>query len=201
MKNLIKILLLLVISFLTSCKPREKQIQKSEAQSEYQSESTARIKEKTFEIVFDNSIFTRDFSYKNLSEENSRQEKKNVDKGKEYYENGNLKKEWERNLSEQSEYTKKSQTELQEKLTKSEEASKYWEESTDHFYKALEQEKKKTRNYEMQLKTKESFAWQLFVVGLLIGWIILPGLFRWIWSIIKRFQPYIYFVEFLKRKR
>ena len=199
MKNFIKTaIFLLILAVLAGCKTREKQVQKSETQTETKSEATARIEEKTFEIIFDKSVLKNDFSYKNSSEETSKNEKKNVDKGKEYYENGNLKKEWERDISEQSEFSKKSQTELQEKLSKSEETSKYWQESTDHFYKALEQEKKKTSNYEMKLKAKETFTWQMFFVGLMIGWIVLPGLLRWIISWIKRFQPFIILVDSIK---
>ena len=201
MKYLIKIFLLLVISILTSCKTREKEVSKNETKSETFSESEIKIERKTIDFVFNKSLFTRDFSYRSSAEETGKTEKKNIDKGKEYYENGNLKKEWERDLSEQSEFSKKSQTELQEKLSKSEETSKYWQESTDHFYKALEQEKKKTSNYEMKLKAKETFTWQMFFVGLLLGWLLLPSLFRWVFSWVKRFQPYIALVEFLNKKR
>ena len=198
MKSLIKIFLLLVISILTSCKTREKEVSKNETKSETFSKSEIKIERKTIDFVFNKSLFTLDFSYRSSAEGTGKTEKKNIDKGKEYYENGNLKKEWERNLSEQSEYTKKSQTELQEKLSNSEETSKYWQESTDHFYKALEQEKKKTSNYEMKLKAKETFTWQMFFVGLMIGWIVLPGLLRWIISWIKRFQPFIILVDSIK---
>ena len=110
-----KLLLIIISLLLFSCKSREKQVQKSETKTETKSEATARIEEKTFEIIFDKSILKNDFSYKNSSEETSKQEKKNVDKGKEYYENGNLKKEWERDLSEFSEKTKKTFTELEER--------------------------------------------------------------------------------------
>jgi len=198
MKSLIKIFLLLVISILTSCKTREKEVSKNETKSETFSKSEIKIERKTIDFVFNKSLFTLDFSYRSSAEETGKTEKKNIDKGKEYYENGNLKKEWERDLSEQSEFSKKSQTELQEKLSKSEETSKYWQESTDHFYKALEQEKKKTSNYEMKLKAKETFTWQMFFVGLMIGWIVLPGLLRWIISWIKRFQPFIILVDSIK---
>lgn len=184
-----------------SCKTREKSVSKSETQSEYKSQATARIEEKTFEIIFDKSIFKNDFSYKNSSEETTKNEKKNVDKGKEYYENGNLKKEWERDLSELSESTKKTFTELEERIIKEQEISKYWEDSSNHFYKALDQEKTKTKDYAMQLKAKETFTWQMFFVGLILGWLLLPSLFRWIFSWVKRFQPYIALVEFLKKKR
>ena len=107
MKTLINLILAFSLVFTFSCKTREKQTQKSETQTETKSEASAKIEEKTFEIIFDKSILKNDFSYKNSSEENSKQEKKNVDKGKEYYENGNLKKEWERDLSELSESKKK----------------------------------------------------------------------------------------------
>ena len=201
MKKIIKLVLVCVLVFAFSCKSREKQVQKSETQTEKKSEATARIEEKTFEIIFDKSILKNDFSYKNSSEETSKQEKKNVDKGKEYYENGNLKKEWERDLSEFSEATKKTFTELEERIIKEQEVSQYWEDSSNHFYQLFEQEKTKTNDFAMKLKAKETFTWQMFFVGLILGWLFLPSLFRWIFSWVKRFQPYIALVEFLKKKR
>lgn len=201
MKKIVKLVLVCVLVFTISCKTREKSVSKSETQSEYKSESTARIEEKTYEIIFDKSVLKNDFSYKNSSEETSKQEKKNVDKGKEYYENGNLKKEWERNFSELSESTKKTFTELEERIIKEQEVSRYWENSSKNFSKLLEKEKTKTKEYSMQLKAKETFTWQMFFVGLILGWLLLPSLFRWIFSWIKRFQPYIALVEFLNKKR
>jgi HD-GYP domain-containing protein (c-di-GMP phosphodiesterase class II) len=199
MEKLVKnVIFFLIFAVLIGCKTREKQVQKSETQTEKKSESTAKIEEKTFEIIFDKSVLKNDFSYKNSSEEISKQEKKNVDKGKEYYENGNLKKEWERDMSEFSESTKKTFTELEEIIVKEHEVSQYWENSSNHFYKALEQEKTKTKDYAMKLKAKETFTWQMFFVGLLLGWLLLPSLFRWIFSWIKRFQPYIALVEYVK---
>ena len=200
MKKLVKTaIFFLILAVLAGCKTREKQVQKSETQTETKSEATARIEEKTFEIVFDKSVLKNDFSYKNSSEETSKQEKKNVDKGKEYYENGSIKKEWERDLSEFSEATKKVFTELEEKINSEKETSKHWEDSTNHFYKAFEQEKTKTKDYEMQLKAKETFTWQMFFVGVILGWLFLPSFFRLIWSWIKRFQPWLKFVEWLKK--
>ena len=157
MKTLINLLLAFSLVFAFSCKTREKQAQKSETQTEKKSEATARIEEKTFEIIFDKSILKNDFSYKNSSEETSKQEKKNVDKGKEYYENGNLKKEWERDLSELSESTKKTFTELEERIVKEQEVSKYWENSSNHYYQILEEEKSKSKSYQMQLKAKPTW--------------------------------------------
>ena len=200
MKKIVKLVLVCVLVFAFSCKTREKQVQKSETQSEYKVESTARIEEKTFEIIFDKSVLKNDFSYKNYTSETSKNEKKNVDKGKEYYENGNLKKEWERDLSEFSESTKKTFTELEERIVKEQEVSKYWEDSSNHFYQLFEQEKTKTKDYSMQLKAKETFTWQMFFVGVVIG-VFLLQLLRWIFSWLKRFQPYIALVEFLKNKR
>lgn len=202
MEKLVKnVMFFLILAVLIGCKTREKQVQKSENKTETKSEASAKIETKTFEIVQDKSILKNDFSYKNSSEETSKQEKKNVDKGKEYYENGNLKKEWERDFSEISESTKKTFTELEERIVKEQEVSKYWEDSSNHFYKAFEQEKTKTKDYAMQLKAKETFTWQMFFVGLIIGWLLLPSLFRWIFSWVKRFQPYIALVEFLNKKR
>lgn len=199
MKNFIKTaIFFLILAVLAGCKTREKQVQKSDTQTKTKSEASARIEEKTYEIIFDKAVLKNDFSYKNSSEEISKQEKKNVDKGKEYYENGNLKKEWERDMSEFSESTKKTFTELEERIVKEQEVSKYWEDSSNHFYKSLEQEKNKTKDYAMKLKAKETFTWQMFFVGLVLGWLLLPSLFRWIFSWVKRFQPWIKFVEWVK---
>ena len=197
MKKIIRLVLASVLVISISCKSREKQVQKSETQSEYKSESTARIEEKTFEIIFDKSSLKNDFSYKNSSEETSKNEKKNVDKGKEYYENGNLKKEWERDLSEFSEATKKTFTELEERIVKEQEVSKYWENSSKNFYKLLEQEKNKTKDYAMQLKAKENFTWQMFFVGVILGVFLLP-LLRWLFSWLIRLQPHIALVKWFK---
>ena len=194
MKKIINLLLAFILVFAFSCKTREKQVQKSENQTETKSEASAKIETKTFEIIFDKSVLKNDFSYKNSSEETSKQEKKNVDKGKEYYENGSLKKEWERDLSEFSESTKKTFTELEERIIKEQEVSRYWEDSSNHFYQLFEQEKTKTKDYAMKLKAKETFTWQMFFVGVVLGVFLLPIL-RWIWTWVKRFQPWINFVE------
>lgn len=200
MKKLINILIAFSLIFTFSCKTREKEVQKSENQIDKKSEATARIEEKTFEIIFEKSALKNDFTYKNSSDETLKQEKKNVDKGKEYYENGNLKKEWERDLTEFSESTKKTFTELEERIIKEQEVSKYLENSSNRLYKSLEQEKTKTKDYAMQLKAKETFTWQMFFVGLVLGWLLLPSLFRWIFSWVKRFQPLINLFERLKNK-
>lgn len=194
-----KILLIIISVLLFSCKSREKNVQKTETQSEKKSEATYHIVDKTFEIVLDKSKIFKDFSFKNSSEESSKQEKKNTDKGKEYYENGNLKKEWERDLSELSESTKKVFTELEEKISEETEKSKYWENSSNHYYQVLEQEKIKTKDYAMKLKAKETFTWQMFFVGLLIGWIALPNVWRWFKSWLLRFNPYLKLVEKVKK--
>ena len=198
MKKIIKLVLVCVLVFAFSCKSREKQVQKTENQSEYKSEATARIDEKTYEIVFDNELSNFGKSKIDKSEETSKTETKNVEIIKEYYENGTLKKEMQRNFSELAETTKKAISELEEKFTKEKENSRYWEDSSNHFYKAFEQEKTKTKDYEMKLKAKETFAWQMFFVGLILGWLLLPSLFRWLWSWVKRFQPYLKFVEWIK---
>ena len=193
-----KLLLIIISLLLFSCKSREKQVQKSETQSEKKSEASYKIEDRTFEIVFDKSVLNKNFSYKNQISETSKKEIKNTEKGKEYWENGNLKKEWEKDLSELSEITKSVIEEITDKLTKETEDKKYWEKSSNHYYQLLEEEKSKTKDYAMQLKAKETFAWQMFFVGLILGWLLLPSLFSWIFSWVKKFQPYIALVEWIK---
>ena len=199
MKKLVKTtIFFLILAVLAGCKTREKQVQKSEKQTVTKSESTARIEEKTFEITSSKELSKFDKSKTDKAEETSKTETKNVEIIKEYYENGTLKKEMQRNFSELAETTKKAISELEEKFTKETEKSKYWEDSSNHFYKAFEQEKTKTKDYQMKLKAKETFTWQMFFVGLILGWLFLPSLLRWLWSWVKRFQPWINFVEWIK---
>ncbi len=198
MKTLINLLLAFSLVFAISCKTREKQVQKSETQTETKSEATARIEEKTFEIVSEKELTNNIKTNFVQNNESSKDETKNVEVIREYYENGNLKSEIQKSFSQLSEATKYAIEEMREKLSKAHETSQYWENSSNHFYKALEQEKTKTKDYAMQLKAKETFTWQMFFVGLVLGWLLLPSLFRWIFSWIKRFQPYIALVEWLK---
>ena len=207
MKNLIKkfswwlVLPFFCLMFLIGCKTREKQVQKSETQTEKKSEASAKIETKTFEIVQDKELSIFDKSNFAQNSETQKDETKNIEVIKEYYENGNLKSEIQKSFSQLSEATKYAIAEMREKLSKEKETSQYWEDSSNHFYKALEQEKTKTKDYEMQLKAKETFTWQMFFVGLILGWLFLPSLFRCVWSWVKRFQPYIALVEFLKKKK
>ena len=193
MKKLINILGIfsIAILFFSSCKTREKQVQKSENQTERKSESTARIEEKTFDITSSKELSSFDKSNFTQNSETKKDETKDVQIIREYYENGNLKSEYQKSFSQLSEATKYAIEEMREKLTKEQETSQYWEDSSNHFYKALEQEKTKTKDYQMQLKAKETFTWQMFFVGLILGWLFLPSLFRWLWSWVKIFQPWL----------
>ena len=198
MKKIINLLLSFSLVFAFSCKTREKQIQKSESQTETKSEATARIEEKTFEIVQDKELSIFDKSNFSQNSETQKEQTKNIQVIREYYENGNLKSEIQKSFSQLSEATRTAIEEMREKLSKAHETSQYWEDSSNHFYKSLEQEKTKTKDYQMQLKAKETFTWQMFFVGLILGWLLLPSLFRWIFSWVKRFQPWLKFVEWIK---
>ena len=198
MKKLINLLIAFSLVFAFSCKSREKQVQKSENQSEYKSEASAKIETKTFEIVQDKELSIFGKSNFAQNSETQKEQTKDIQVIREYYENGNLKSETQKSFSQLSEATKYAIAEMREKLTKEIETSQYWEDSSNHFYKALEQEKTKTKDYAMQLKAKETFTWQMFFVGLILGWLLLPSLFRWLWSWVKRFQPWIKFVEWIK---
>ena len=182
MKKIIKLVLVCVLVFAFSCKTREKQFQKSENQTETKSEASAKIETKTFEIVQDKELSIFDKSNFAQNSETQKEQTKDIQVIREYYENGNLKSEIQKSFSQLSEATKTAIAEMSEKLTKEKETSKYWEDSSNHFYKALEHEKTKTKDYAMQLKAKETLTWQMFFVGLILGWLLLPSLFRWIFS-------------------
>ena len=207
MKTLIKIIKLWIFGppfafcllvAIFSCKTREKAVQKSETQTERKSEATARIEEKTYEIVLDKELSNFGKSKIDKSEETSKTETKNVEIIKEYYENGTLKKEMQRNFSELAETTKKAISELEEKINSEKETSKYWENSSNHYYQLLEEEKSKSKSYQMQLKAKPKLTWQWFLVGLLVGWIALPNIWRWFKSWLLRFNPYLKLLEWIK---
>ena len=197
MKN--NLLLIIISVLLFSCKSREKAVQKTETQTESKSEATARIDEKTYEIVLDKELSNFGKSKIDKSEETSKTETKNVEIIKEYYENGTLKKEMQRNFSELAETTKKAISELEEKINLEKETSKYWENSSNHYYQLLEEEKSKSKSYQMQLKAKPKLTWQWFLVGLLVGWIALPNIWRWFKSWLMRFNPYLKLVEKVKK--
>ena len=198
MKKIVKLLLVCVLVFAFSCKTREKQVQKSENQTETKSEATAKIETKTFEIGKEKDLSIFDKSNFAQNSETQKEQTKDIQVIREYYENGNLKSEIQKSFSQLSEATKYAIAEMREKLSKAHETSQYWEDSSNHFYKAFEEEKTKTKTYEMKLKAKETFTWQMFFVGLILGWLLLPSLFRWIFSWVKRFQPWIKFVEWIK---
>ena len=185
--------------FLVGCKSREKAVQKTETQTESKSEATARIEEKTYEIVLDKELSNFGKSKIDKSEETSKTETKNVEIIKEYYENGTLKKEMQRNFSELAETTNKAISELEEKINLEKETSKYWENSSNHYYQLLEEEKSKSKSYQMQLKAKPKLTWQWFLVGLLVGWIALPNAWKWFKSWLLRFNPYLKLVEKVKK--
>ena len=199
MKKLVKsAIFFLILAVLAGCKTREKQVQKSETQTETKSEASAKIETKTFEIVQDKELSIFDKSNFAQNSETQKEQTKDIQVIREYYENGNLKSEIQKSFSQLSEATKYAIEEMREKLSKEKETSQYWEDSSNHFYKAFEQEKTKTKDYAMQLKAKETFTWQMFFVGLFLGWLFLPSFFRWIFSWVKRFQPWINFVEWIK---
>ena len=204
MKNLIKkfswwlVLPFFCLVVLIGCKSREKAVQKTETQSEYKSEASAKIETKTIEIVQDKELSIFDKSNFAQNSETQKEQTKDIQVIREYYENGNLKSEIQKSFSQLSEATKYAIEEMREKLTKETETSQYWEDSSNHLHKPPEQEKTKTKDYAMQLKAKETFSWQLFAVGLFLGWLLLPSLFRWLWSWVNRFQPWIKFVEWIK---
>ena len=187
------------LMILIGCKSREKAVQKSETQSEYKSESTARIEEKTFEIVQDKELSIFDKSNFAQNSETQKEQTKDIQVIREYYENGNLKSEIQKSFSQLSEATKTAIAEMSEKLTKETEDKKYWENSSNHYYQLLEEEKSKSKSYQMQLKAKPKLTWQWFLVGLLVGWIALPNILKWFKSWLLRFNPYLKFINWLKK--
>ena len=198
MKKLINLLLAFSFVFAFSCKTREKQVQKSETQTETKSESNAKINTNTFEFSLSKEIQEQTKYLRLQSSSLLREEAKNVQIEKHYYENGNIKSEIQKDLSNISESNVQSFQELQETLKS--EIQKVYESKSQLAYleKSYIEQKAKANKYEMKLKAKETSTWQMFFVGLILGWLLLPSLFRWIWSWVKRFQPYIALVEWIK---
>ena len=199
MKKLVKTaIFFFILLVLVNCKTREKSVSKSETQTETKSEASAKIETKTFEIGKENELSIFDKSNFAQNSETQKEQTKDIQVIRVYYENGNLKSEIQKSFSQLSEATKYAIAEMREKLSKEIETSQYWEDSSNHFYTALEQEKTKTKDYAMQLKAKETFTWQMFFVGLILGAIIVKPLLRWLWSWVKRFQPWIKNLKFKK---
>ena len=200
MKKLVNLLIAFILVFVFSCKTREKQVQKSETQIETKAESNAKINTNTFEFSLSKEIQEQTKSLRLQSNSLLREEAKNVQIEKHYYENGNLKSEIQKDLSNISESNVQSFQELQETLKS--EIQKVYESKSQLAYleKNYIEQKAKANKYAMQLKAKETFTWQMFFVGLILGWLLLPSLFRWVFSWVKRFQPLINLFERLKNK-
>jgi Fe2+ transport system protein B len=193
-----KIAFFAILLFLIGCKTREKQVQKSENQTETKSEATYKIEDKTFEIVSEKELLKFDKSTIDKSEETKKDETKNIEVIREYYENGNLKSEYQKSFSQLSEATKTAIAEMREKLSKETEDKKYFENSSNHYYSLWQQEKAKSKTKDLQVKSKPTYTWQMFFLGLFLGWLFLPSFFRWIFSWVKRFQPYLKLIEWIK---
>ena len=195
-----------ILLFLIGCKTREKQVQKSENQTETKSEASAKIETKTFEIVQDKEMSIFDKSNFTQNSESQKEQTKDIQVIREYYENGNLKSEIQKSFSQLSEDTKYAIAEMREKLSKEKETSQYWEDSSNHFYQLFDQEKQKnyTKNLSVKSEAKKSFLFGLYVAfwyivfAVFFGWLIMPIIWRWIFSWVKRFQPYLKFVEWIK---
>ena len=193
-----KIAFFVVILLLAGCKSREKQAQKSETQTETKSEASAKIETKTFEIVSEKELTNNIKSNFAQNSETQKEQTKDIQVIREYYENGNLKSEIQKSFSQLSEATKYAIAEMREKLSKEKENSKYWENSSNHYYSLWQQEKAKSKTKDLQVKSKPTYTWQMFFVGLFLGWLILPSVFRFLWSVLKRFQPYLKLIEWIK---
>lgn len=200
MKTLINLLIAFSLVFAFSCKTREKRIQKSESQIDTKAESNAKINTNTFEFSLSKEIQEQTKSLRLQSNSLLREEAKNVQIEKHYYENGNIKSEIQKDLSNISESNVQSFQELQKTLKS--EIQKVYESKSQLAYleKSYIEQKAKANQYEMKLKAKETFTWQMFFVGLILGWLLLPTLFRWVFSWVKRFQPLINLFERLKNK-
>lgn len=204
MKKVIKkiswwlVLPLFCLVVLFSCKAREKSVQKTETQSEKKSEATYKIEDRTFEIVSDKELTNNVKTNFAQNNESSKDETKNIEVIREYYENGNLKSEINKSFSQLSEATKNAISEIREELSKEKENSKYWENSSNHYYSLWQQEIAKSKTKDLQVKSKPTYTWQMFFVGLFIGWLILPSVFKFLWSWIKRFKPYLKLIECIK---
>ena len=106
MKILIKkfswwlVLPLFCLMILIGCKTREKQVQKSENQTETKSEASAKIETKTIEIVQDKEL--SNFGKSNFAQnsETQKEQTKDIQVIREYYENGNLKSEIQKSFSQ-----------------------------------------------------------------------------------------------------
>lgn len=199
MRKLINILGLFTLALLLmSCKAREKSVQQLEQKTENKSVANVKIKTDEIEIVFDSAKYRFEtYSFSNISE-SKRDETKDVQVTKEYYENGNLKSEVQKSFSQLSESTKNAIEEIRQELTSERELSRYFRERSEEYQRFLNEEKQKSAERSMELKAKETYSWQLFGVGFLMGWILLPLIFRFIKFALKESQPMVRIYEFLK---
>lgn len=200
MKKLIKIsLAFCILFFVLSCKTRNRQLQKTEVTTEKTSAATVKIKTDSAGISTNKLVSNSSFANSVQNSENKKDETKNVEIIKEYYENGTLKKEMQKSFSQLSEATRTAIAEINEKLTLQTENAKFWKSSSDSYYKLYQEEKQKYKTKNLSVKSKPTYTWQMFFVGLFLGWLLLPKFFRWIWSMMLRFVPFANFLDSLKK--
>jgi thiol:disulfide interchange protein len=136
-----------------------------------------------------------------------------VTKTKKYYQNGQVAEETETN--EYLSAVKSAFQEAQEKYENEKKATTYWQQNYDaaksDFFKeqtknselikqnnSLKSEiytEKKSKD--LAVKKEQTNTLIMFFIGLILGWLLLPSLFKWIWSWILRFNPYIKAVSYI----
>lgn len=187
---------------LIGCKSREKTVSKVETESERKVESTAKIEEKTFEIT-NEKIFQE--SIKTIFVVNSEQKKdetKDVQIIREYYENGNLKSEIQKVLSKINEENKQSTEETKESLKLEIEKSAKLEREISEQRKYIKKQKESIKSKDMMLKSNDSARTYFVILGFILGFIfgiVSRDLLKVLKSLLMRFVPYLKLIEWLKK--
>ncbi len=183
-------------------------------ESENSTESKATVK------ILDNDysfISLNDFSKYVKSNYDKSEEANNFNKTtkiRKYFPNGTISEETE--INENLSSVKSAYKEAQEFLEKQKKISFHWQRKYElaksDFFKEETKNKellkentilknefsalKKTKD--LSVKKEQAYSWQLFFVGLFIGWFFLPSIFRWIKSWLIRFNPYLKLLQYLK---
>lgn len=161
-----------------------------------------------------------------LETENSGKNSQKTTEQEEYFENGKLKSKSKtsENTSEYLNSLKAAYQEIEEKYNKALDTSEYWQESSTRFeteyrsqratnyylndtnkklssdIKILQKEKKVLiENTPITFWQKIFAAWKYILFAFFFGWIVMPFVWRWFKTWLLRFNPYINFLEKLKK--
>ena len=183
----------------------------SEKESEKVIEAKAGYKIISQTYSFSSASDFMSFYKSNFSKSEEANNSGKITKTKRYYENGNIAEETE--INENYSTIKAAYQEVQENYQSEKKSAiqfqKYFEAIRSEYYKEVNKNKEllKQNSYinnqvslfktskDLAVKKEQQNTLIMFIVGLILGWVLLPSIFKWLKSLLLRFNPYLNLVN------